>query len=137
MSIYVTRAPTVPLTSYDTKRSSHLKLKRDSRWTFYVLRINSYHFKRLFGHETRCCSTSSEKPEFSSKTQLRKGQKLNEYVFVRIRIHRTTTVFTWYGSGRLFFSFQNSNHHFEAPVFFFFDRMYSVLYFSLSIPILF
>ena len=26
MSIHVTRAPTVPLTSYDTKRSSHLKL---------------------------------------------------------------------------------------------------------------
>ena len=25
MSIHVTRAPTVPLTSYDTKRSSHLK----------------------------------------------------------------------------------------------------------------
>ena len=27
MSIHVTRAPTVPLTSYDTKRSSHLKEK--------------------------------------------------------------------------------------------------------------
>ena len=26
MSIHVTRAPTVPLTSYDTKRSSHLKI---------------------------------------------------------------------------------------------------------------
>ena len=26
MSIHVTRAPMVPLTSYDTKRSSHLKL---------------------------------------------------------------------------------------------------------------
>ena len=25
MSIHVTRAPTVPLTSYDTKRRSHLK----------------------------------------------------------------------------------------------------------------
>ena len=25
MSIHVSRAPTVPLTSYDTKRSSHLK----------------------------------------------------------------------------------------------------------------
>ena len=70
--------------------------KRHSRWTFCVLRINSYHFKRLFGHETRCCSTiSSERPEFSSKTQSRKGQKLNEY-------HRATTVFTWYGSSRLF-----------------------------------
>ena len=28
MSIHVTRAPTVPLTSYDTKRSSHLKLSK-------------------------------------------------------------------------------------------------------------
>ena len=27
MSIHVTRAPTVPITSYDTKRSSHLKEK--------------------------------------------------------------------------------------------------------------
>ena len=53
MSIHVTRAPTVPLTSYDTKRRSHPK--------------------RLFGHDTRCCSTSSERPEFSSKTQSRIG----------------------------------------------------------------
>ena len=36
--------------------------KRDSRWTFCISRIISYHFKRLFGHETRCCSTSSERP---------------------------------------------------------------------------
>ena len=27
MSIHVTRAPTVPLTSYDTKRRSHLKFR--------------------------------------------------------------------------------------------------------------
>ena len=45
------------------------------------------HFERFFGHETRCCSTSFERREFSSKTQSRKGQKLNEY-------HRTTTIFT-------------------------------------------
>ena len=33
MSIHVTRAPTVPLTSYDTKRSSHLKLKLNASIT--------------------------------------------------------------------------------------------------------
>ena len=27
-----------------------------------VSRSNSYHFNRLFGHETRCCSTTSERP---------------------------------------------------------------------------
>ena len=48
---------------------SSFKFKRGSRWTFFVSWINSYHFKRLFEHETRCCSTSSERPEFSSKTQ--------------------------------------------------------------------
>ena len=31
MSIHVTRAPTVPLTSYDTKRSSYLKSVRKMR----------------------------------------------------------------------------------------------------------
>ena len=38
-----------------------IKFKRDSRWTFCVSWINLYHFKRLFGHETCCCSTSSKK----------------------------------------------------------------------------
>ena len=41
MSIHVTRAPTVPLTSYDNKRSSHLK------------RITQHRFKRYFGQTTR------------------------------------------------------------------------------------
>ena len=30
MSIHVTRAPTVPLTSYDTKRRNHLKVSKKS-----------------------------------------------------------------------------------------------------------
>ena len=34
---------------------------RHLSWTFWVSRINSYYFKRLFGHETRCCLTSSER----------------------------------------------------------------------------
>ena len=64
----------------------HLSL-REIAAELSVSRINSYHFKRLFGHKMRCYSTSSERPEFYSKTQSRKGQKLNEY-------HRTTTLFT-------------------------------------------
>ena len=36
MSIHVTRVPTVPLTSYDTKRSSHLNVKKyDLRDVFF------------------------------------------------------------------------------------------------------
>ena len=39
----------------------HLSLKEiDAELS--VFRINSYFLKRLFGHETRCCSTSSERP---------------------------------------------------------------------------
>jgi len=45
----------------------HLSL-REIPAELSVSRINSYHFKRLFGHETRCRSTSSERPEFSAKT---------------------------------------------------------------------
>ena len=41
-------------------------LKRDSSRTFCVSQISSYHFKRLFGHETRCCSTSSERSDAPS-----------------------------------------------------------------------
>ena len=63
----------------------HLSLREIAAEPFF--------FKRLLGHETRCCSTSSERPEFSSKTQSREGQKLNEY-------HGKTTVSTWYGFGR-------------------------------------
>ena len=38
MSIHVTRAPTVPLTSYDTKRSSHLNFE----WFFAALYGTSF-----------------------------------------------------------------------------------------------
>ena len=40
---------------------SHLSLRKIAT-ELSVSRINSYHFKRLFGHKTRCCSTSSERP---------------------------------------------------------------------------
>ena len=46
-----------------------------SQKAFWVLRINSYQFKRLYRHETRCCLTNSERPEFPSKTQSRKVAK--------------------------------------------------------------
>ena len=56
-------------------KNRHLSL-REIDAELSVSRINSYHFKRLFGHETRCCSTSSERPfhkaiivnEFLAKT---------------------------------------------------------------------
>ena len=37
MRIHVTRAPTVPLTSYDTKRQSHLKEIMFPSLTHYLL----------------------------------------------------------------------------------------------------
>ena len=58
--------------------------------------------KELFGHKTSCCSTSSERPEFSLKTQ-------------RISSNNHRMHLIWFRP--TFFSVQNSNYHFEAPVF--------------------
>ena len=48
MRIYVTRAPTVPLTSYDTKRSSHLNaelVEKSQLDTNLVFECNRLHPK--------------------------------------------------------------------------------------------
>ena len=51
MSIHVTRAPTMPLTSYDTKRSSHLKsLNMVAQLTPSTVFISIASGKARFGH---------------------------------------------------------------------------------------
>ena len=40
MSIHVTRAPTVPLVSYDTKRRSHLKADRALSTLNFLFHLN-------------------------------------------------------------------------------------------------
>ena len=56
MSIHVTRAPTVPRTSYDTKRSSHLKFEEFHSSRKYevviVIEIPIVISKVIFGVET-------------------------------------------------------------------------------------
>ena len=47
MSIYVTHAPTVSLTSYDTKRSSHLK-RMSTTSTFYISETNLMLYVKVF-----------------------------------------------------------------------------------------
>ena len=51
MSIHVTRAPTAPLTSYDTKRSSHLNLLAQNRIIFEKLLYKISNFRdQIFRH---------------------------------------------------------------------------------------
>ena len=77
-----------------------------------VSRINSYHFKRLFGHETRCCSTSSERPSHKAII-LKEFLARNSTNIIEQPPYSPTIL--WLRP--TFFSFQNSNYHFEAPVF--------------------
>ena len=77
---------------------------------FSVSQINSYHFKRLLGHETRCCSTSSERPSPEAII-------VNEF----LAKNSTNIIAEPQSSPDMapdgFFLFSNSNYHLEAPVF--------------------
>ena len=53
MSIHVTRAPTVPLTSYDTKRSSHLKEIVGEAHSEFKLGLNKLIVVVLHNHDIR------------------------------------------------------------------------------------
>ena len=88
----------------------HLYFKGDSCWTFCVSRINSYHFKRLIGNKTRCCSTSSERPSHKAIT-------VNDFLAKNSRNIIEQSPYSPDIALADFISFQNSNYHFEAPIF--------------------